>query len=874
MDGKALLEMDELSLTRSLANELAALRERNREMEGAQRKRQAAEESLRDGTSHYRRLIEAVTDYIYTVEIVDGEAVGTTHGHNCAAITGYTPEEYADDPTLWLAMVHPDDRQAVLEATARMCAGIPVCSFEHRILHKDGSVRWVRNTPVSHCDPAQRVIVYNGLISDITERKQAEEALRESERRFREMLGNARLASVMLGPDGAISFCNDYLLQLTGWRWEELSGRDWFETFLPPDKREEIRTMFFNTLHTGDIPPHYENVILTRQGERRLIAWNNMLLRGENGTVTGTASIGEDISHRRRAEEALRESEHSYRTLSENLPGIVYRVFLKENSRTQFFNTMLEDLTGYRPEELATGRVCSIEPLILPADRKCVAHMISNAIATGIPFQVEYRLRHKNGEIRHLAESGRPVPGRDGKPLYIDGVIFDITERKQFEEQLLYQANYDFVTGLPNRNLLHDRLSHAIAHESRHKRKVAVLLLDLDQFKIINDTMGHPAGDQILKEAALRLKRCKRTSDTVARLGGDEFVLIMTDIGHLRNVARIAEKVLKVFAPPFSVQGQEIFVTCSAGIAMFPDDGTDADVLLKNADVAMYHAKKLGRNNYQFFTGEMNARVHRQLVLENSLRKAQDRGEFTLHYQPLVDLASGTVVGAEALLRWQRGDEPLAYPAEFIPLLEDTGLIVPVGEWVFHEACRQNRIWQDRGVPPLSVSVNISGRQFYQKNLPEQIGRILDKSGLEPHHLKMELTESLLMQDVDEVVNKLDRLKAMGVLISIDDFGTGYSSLSYLKRFAIDELKIDRSFTSGLTADPNDVAIVTAIIAMAHSLNLKVVAEGVETREQLDFLTAHGCEAVQGYFFSKPLPADDFERFLGIPQQLAIGGNG
>jgi diguanylate cyclase (GGDEF)-like protein len=434
-------------------------------------------------------------------------------------------------------------------------------------------------------------------------------------------------------------------------------------------------------------------------------------------------------------------------------------------------------------------------------------------------------------------------------------VVRDISARKRAEQTLTSMAYYDPLTALANRALLQDRLRLALIEADRHERLVAVMLLDLDRFKTINDTLGHEAGDALLRETARRLEVCTRPGDTVARLGGDEFTLVLSDIAHIDDVSRVAQKVMDTFAAPFRITGRELFVTASIGITLYPFDEKSAEDLLKCADAAMYHAKDEGRNNFQFYSAEMNAKSMRQLTLESALRHALERGELELHYQPQVSLADGRIVGAEALLRWNHPELGPVPPCEFIPLAEETGLIVPIGEWALRRACRQNRAWQQAGYPPIRIAVNLSLRQFRQRELREVVGRILAETGLEARWLELELTESLLTRDVERMTAVLRGMKDMGITISVDDFGTGYSSLSYLQRFPLDTLKIDRSFVAGIGAENDRGAIATAIIAMARSLKLNVVAEGLETPGELAFLRAHGCHAAQGYYFSRPLPA-------------------
>ncbi len=454
-------------------------------------------------------------------------------------------------------------------------------------------------------------------------------------------------------------------------------------------------------------------------------------------------------------------------------------------------------------------------------------------------------------------------------------VAQDITERKQAEEQITRMAYFDSLTNLPNRKLFQDRLNLAILHSGRHERLLALLFLDLDDFKRINDIFGHSVGDQLLKEVAERLKQSVRKSDslsryfteddsnfTVARFGGDEFAVILPEIVNTEDAAKVARRILDAMAKPFYLDNHEVFVGASIGITICPFDGADSDTMLKNADSAMYHAKSQMKNNYQFYKQSMNEAAFHKLSLENSLRRALERNEFLLYYQPQINLMTGQMVGMEALIRWQHPEKGMIPPAEFIPLAEETGLILPIGRWVLQTACLQNKAWQAAGLLPGCISVNLSSQQFKQQCIMGDITSALHDSGLDPKYLMLEITESIIMQNTDTVAAMLHDLNEMGVRASMDDFGTGYSSLNYLRRLPLFSIKIDRSFIKDIDTNPDDAIIAKAIIAMAHSLKLHVIAEGVETKEQMRFLQEIGCDEMQGHLLSRPIPAEDASRFL------------
>jgi diguanylate cyclase (GGDEF)-like protein/PAS domain S-box-containing protein len=523
------------------------------------------------------------------------------------------------------------------------------------------------------------------------------------------------------------------------------------------------------------------------------------------------------------------------------------------------WNRAAEKMYGHTMAE-AVGRNSS---LLLPSERQAEMRVIMGRIRSGEPIQCfETQALTKAGSVLDISLSLSPIKDARGRVRGASTIARDITARKAAEKQVQFLAYYDALTGLPNRTLLQDRLAKALAGARRQKNKVAILFLDLDLFKNINDSLGHSAGDRLLQEVAERLKTWGREQDSVARVGGDEFILVLNDVKSASDAAVAAERLMDAMTAEFVVQGRSLNIGCSLGISIFPEHGADGETLIKNADAAMYSAKEYGRNNFQFFTSDMNAQVMERLTLENSLRLALAKKELFLVYQPQVDIASGRITGLEALLRWQHSELGLVPPDKFIRIAENSGLIAPIGEWVLRTACTQARKWQDEGLPAVTVAVNVSAVQFRQENFCEFIRIVLHETGLSAQYLELELTESLLLSSADLTLSLLRKLKATGVMLSIDDFGTGYSSFGYLRQFQVNKLKIDRSFIRDVAVKPDDAAITAAIISMAKNLNLKVIAEGVENEAQMSFLRGHQCDEVQGYYVSRPLAADK------VPEKL------
>jgi diguanylate cyclase (GGDEF)-like protein/PAS domain S-box-containing protein len=551
------------------------------------------------------------------------------------------------------------------------------------------------------------------------------------------------------------------------------------------------------------------------------------------------------------SDESLRGSDAWFRALVHNSFDII--TIHDESGVTLYESPAAARILGYPP-----GSLVGQTPFdtIHPKDVERARDSFAALVRGENPAPIELRFRHADGSWIWLEALGNNLLEHPG----VRGIVLtsrDVTERKRAEERAQYLANYDVLTGLPNRFLMQDRLAQACAQAHRSAVRVAVMHIDLDRFKVVNETLGHYVGDALLKQAADRLKKSAREGDTVARVGGDEFTVVLPNVASVQALSAFADKILGSLAKPFPGEGQDLFVSASVGISLFPDDARSVDDLIKHADAAMFRAKATGRNNYQFFTRELNEEVQERLLMEGGLRQALQREEFRVVYQPKIDLATREVVGAEALIRWSHPKLGVVGPSRFVPVAEDSGMVGQIGDWVLRAVCRQIRQWQGEGLS-LPVAVNVSARQFQQSDLVDLVVNVLSETRVPARLLEIELTESAVMHDAEASVVALERLKSFGVQISIDDFGTGYSSLSYLKRLPLDVLKIDQSFVRDISSDPNDAAIVRAIITLARSLGMKVIAEGVETEAQLAFLNAYGCQYAQGYMFGQPMPPEEF----------------
>jgi len=607
------------------------------------------------------------------------------------------------------------------------------------------------------------------------------------------------------------------------------------------------------------------------------------------------SQVGQFLTRKQR-EEALRESEARFRSLAElqgaiaafgrkALANVDLAELLREARKVvtkglavDFCHALVLDPEGRArlPENtqsaqvMATGRPVVVDDFDCETRFAAAPALQAQAICSGIEVAITGGTSCHGALGAYCRQRRRFTQDNVDFLQSLANTLATAIDRKSAEQRLAYMAQFDPLTGLANRSLLSDRIVHTLAQARRNGWQVGVLFIDLDRFKLVNDTLGHDAGDRLLVEVAQRLVDCVRASDTVSRLGGDEFACVLSQLAKVDDAALVAQKIVTDMARPFTLAGQQVYVSASVGIGIFPNDGADADTLLRNADTAMYRAKEQGRNAYQFYLPQMNEQLLERMQLQTQLRGALERREFVLHYQPKADLASGEVSGFEALLRWQHPVRGLVPPLQFISILEETGLIVQVGEWVVRSVCEQLMQWRAQGLTPRPVAINLSARQFQQRNLDASIAAIIEQTGVDAGLLEFELTESLLMRDPEEATRVLNNMRSFGVRLSVDDFGTGYSSLSYLKRFPLDALKIDRAFVREVTSDADDASITVAIIGLAHTLKLKVVAEGVETEAQLAFLRANQCDEMQGFYFAKPLAVADCTQFLAQGRRLAL----
>ncbi|WP_365756012.1 EAL domain-containing protein [Noviherbaspirillum sp.] len=873
------------------------------------------ESVLHSKETQLARITEAIDAVLWTIELPSGKLKYVSVA--VERVCGYPAEAFYNRPFLWLKCLHPEDRRKVVAISPRITSK-EHDTFEYRIVRPDGQVRWMRCE--AHFTPGDNPGsgLINGIDTDITEQRRLEQSLRRSNRALRafheceEVIAASNDEKVLLQGICDVVVKVGYRMAWVGVLPDKggtrivpvgVAGRhdgylDDIRGLLEAGELEQFSTIgaaistgrpsVANRFHQDAAQRPWREQAL-RRGFNSKIALPLFHEEGAIGLLNVYASEPDSfdneavelltdlaqsvtvavqaLRHRSGRKMAEASSHLRERAIEASANAIIITSAQAPDYPVEYVNSAFERITGYSASEVV-GR--SLRFLHAAEREQPGLEEIRNLVIEKREGHAIVRNYRKDGTPFWSDVHIAPVRNDAGDVTHFVAAKYDITATKKYEAELEFQANRDALTGLANRNLVRDRLSQAIAYASRYEHLVWVAFINLDRFKLVNDTLGFEAGDTVLKQIGERLRETVRDTDTVGRLSGDEFVLILPERTDETLAATAVQRIMDAIAKPLVIAGHEIFPSCSIGVAAFPADGAEAEILVKHAHIAMYRAKEVGSNNFQFYAPAMNERAMERLRIETDLRNALERNELLLHYQPQVDMRSGRIVGVEALIRWQHPEFGMVPPARFIGLAEETGLIQPIGAWVLRTACRQNKAWHDAGLGDARVAVNLSVRQFAQADLVQSIAAILEETGLEARYLDIEVTESLVMADVDRAVTILGELKSLGVKISIDDFGTGYSSLAYLKRFPVDVLKIDKSFVQDITIDPDDAAIVRSIISLAHSLRINVIAEGVETEAQLAYLRRHACDQMQGYYFSRPIAAEDLEDALRQGKKLSV----
>lgn len=826
--------------------------------------RKRAEDALHQSEEKYRNIFKYASVGIYQSQL-DGTLL--TANESLATMLGYDSVEELLERNLAECYFDPKQRDELIrkyEAVGH------ASQLDVQWKKKDGSPIWIQLNAHAVAAPGGGTFYFEGFVTDITERKRSAQQVESANAQRKAVLDAAtRVAIIATDASGVITMFNAGAERMLGFSAADMMGRRSVVDLHRPDELETHADRLY--LEYGERLSGFDVLVrrAAREGlEEREWAWirndrttitvqlSVTALRREDGAIIGFLHVGTDVTERKLAEEMLRKQSAA---IAASMDGIG---ILNDRLEFTYVNDALARLCGFPSAQAMLGR--TLGELYHPDENDRFARYILPLVTERGRWRGEARGKRFDGTMFPQEISLTAIEGGG-----MVGVVRDITERTYAEEQIKHLAYHDALTGLPNRLLFKDRVTVALSHAQRDRMRLAVLFLDLDRFKVINDSLGHNVGDQLLQAVAARVQSCLRESDTVARLGGDEFTLLLPSLQKSDDAAPVAQKLLEAMRLPFSIEGREFYITTSIGISLYPEDGLDAEALIKNADTAMYQAKELGRDNYQLFNAFINAKALQRIALEHGLRRALSNNELAVHYQPIYDLRTGRITGMEALMRWTHPEIGAISPGVFIPLAEATGIMIPIGTWAMREAIMQAKAWHDAGFRDLNLAVNLSMCQLQQPDLLQRVKAILDESGLPPRLLELEITESSAMQSPEASIRTLYDLKKLGIRISLDDFGTGHSSLAYLKRFPIDTLKIDQSFVRDITSDPDTAAIVTAIIAMAHSLRLKVIAEGVEFTEQSNFLKRYSCDQMQGFLIKPPVSAAEFAELIAQREEAS-----
>ncbi len=811
------------------------------------------ERDLRRSEKKFRQLVETVNAAALIYQRRQLRYVNS----QTEDLTGYTREELLGLDLYDL--IHPDFRATVKQwgksSQPRSSIG---SKYEVVILTKTGETRWIEATvDIIKFERKASILV---TAFDISDRKLAELELETSLSLLQATIESTADGILAVDGEGKVVSFNRKFAQM--WQLPDflLDSRDSNQILGFGINQLKYPEVFLNRAKELSDRPAAESYDIIEFKDGRIFE-RYSLPQHTGGKITGRVFSFRDVTERRQSEEKLRKSEERFHLLTRATNDAVWDFNLLKNE--YWLSEEFEKVFGYKLNATQTIELESWWLNIHPEERERVKSSFNETMNSDAQcWSEEYSFRRADGGYVFVLDRGYIIRNASGEAVRAIGTMMDITQRKQAEEIIRYQAVYDQLTGLPNRILFNDRLLSSLKESKKNQRMLAVMFLDLDRFKKINDTLGHAAGDRLLEGFAGRISETLRSTDTVARWGGDEFTVLLPDINCLEDAVKTAQRILDKLKPAFKLAEQPFHISTSIGIALYPSDGEDAETLVKNADAALYRAKEMGRNNYQLYTSTMNPEGSQLLTLENRLHGALQQGEFEVFYQPKVNINTWKIEGMEALLRWKHPELGLVSPGTFIPIAEENGLIVPIGEWVLETACTQNKAWQDALRPDLRIAVNFSARQFQQFNLVQMVANCLEKTGLAAKYLELEITETTAMQDADYTTKVLRELQSMGVQIALDDFGTGYCSLNYLKKFPLNVLKIDKSFVSELTTDPCERAIANAVATLGRDLNLTVVAEGVETKEQLECLRSLHCHEIQGHYFSKALSANDASKLL------------